>query len=136
MMRRKRVVKGLCLFIRVLVFISLVWSTLELREVNYPERTWHVYGIVLTCYLCTFVLEKFSNILIESELHNLLILLIQSINGIVKIFIILALIGLVVVQSSYKFATPLAICNIIACIGYAEEQGFRLVYWFEDNENQ
>jgi len=40
MMRRKRVVKVVCVFIRVLVLIALVGSTLELKKGNYPEAVW------------------------------------------------------------------------------------------------
>ncbi|MDE5830442.1 MAG: hypothetical protein K2H53_01855 [Clostridia bacterium] len=110
--------------VRVLVFISLVISIFEIQNRGYPERTWHVYNIVLLCYLLTFIFERLNN------------LLIQTIVGIVKIFIIIALVGLIAVPSADGWTIPLVIYNFIACLGYIEEQGLRFVYWLKSDENQ
>lgn len=125
MRMRKRVVKVLCLFIRVSVLISLVWSTLKLKDGNYLEGIWCVYGGVLIGYLCTFSAEDMDNLLIH-----------YIIAGILKIFIIMALLGLVIVQCIYKFTMLLAVCNFIAYIGYFGEQFIRFVYWCNDIYNQ
>lgn len=122
---RKRVVKVLCLFIRVSVLISLVGSTIKLRDGNYLEGIWCVYGGVLIAYLCTFSAEDTDNLLIH-----------YIIAGILKIFIIMALLGLVIVQYIYKFTMLLAVCNFIAYIGYFGEQLIRFVYWCNDIYNQ
>ena len=114
-MRRKRVVKVLCLFIRVLVFIALVWTTLELKD-RHPEVWWQMGNVTLLSYMCTFVFERSKNMLV------------QLIVGIVKVWIILTLMIFVVASYAYEFYMPLTICNIMAYIGYGEEQGFRHIY--------
>ncbi len=124
MMRRKRVVKVVCVFIRVLVLIALVGSTLELKKGNYPEAVWQNCGIWLICYIYTLVFEKLD------------VPLIRCIIAVLKLFIIGILLGLLSASIVDKFATPLTICNIMASIGYSAEQFFRLVYWFEKRKNQ
>lgn len=124
MRRRKIVVKVLCLFIRVLVFIALVESTLELKDGNYPEAVWQTCGMWLICYIYTLLFERLN------------VPLIRCIIAVLKLFIIGILLGLLSASIVDKFTTPLTICNIMASIGYFTEQFFRLVYWFIARENQ
>lgn len=123
-MKRKRVVKVLCLIIRVVVFIALVESTLELKDGNYPEIVWQNCGMWLICYIYTLAFEKLD------------VPLIRCIIAVLKLFIIGILLGLLSASIVDKFATPLTICNIMAFISYSAEQFFRLVYWFEKREKQ